>query len=299
MALPVSGYADVWHKSCADPGINLAALNESSEFSYQSSHLSGWLPNPSSTAGKNGSIILIHGLNNLPFILDELGGYMQTLGYDVFRLALTGHRGDSDEIRGVKMADWLADAYTAYCLVKQRDPIGKVAFVGTSLGALVGLSVQTLPAASQPMFDWQILLTPAIEPKYLWLAPAVHSLWVFNRALMPYSGIPDGYRCNQSASVNAFYALYQLVDRYRGLDSAQIPQVPTLMLLDPKDELIDETRTREFIEQRHLESFEVSNFIHRPEPLYYHLAVDSKSLGPDNWQMVKDLLRRYAMVGKH
>ena len=74
------------------------------------------------------------------------------------------------------------------------------------------------------------------------------------------------------------------------------PNTPTLIMIDPKDELVSEKGLRAMIEKNQLSEWKIFK-IQKQDPQlksnYHHLIIDEASVGVDEWTIIKNNIREH------
>ena len=246
-----------------------------------------------------GVVVLAHGLNTKPSMMgdDKTDGTFAKLfldaGYHVYRITLPGHSGTIEEMKNVKSQDWHNSAYSQYCEAAEISlanniPIYLAAF---SLGALVYENLMN--KEKDVVFNGAILLAPAIAIKKTSRnAVLAANIFASNSKIIK-SKAPAEYRAQNGVSVSAYKALFELEDDLHKNEFANC-NIPTLIFIDPKDELINNKKLQKHITNFKLTNWNiitVSNKGTEIKPKYHHLIIDNRSLPPAAWDtMSKNIL---------
>lgn len=248
------------------------------------------------TGAQRGVALVIHGLNLKPERMRPLADALRQWGITVVLCTLRGHGenyaalvGCTPEVarlatfRQVSYTGWRAEVMAAYAAVETlaqatATPHFLVAF---SLGALLGCELAT----TTPMvhFDRMVLLAPALALQPHSYLPAVLARWP---ALTLRSFAPRAYRCNPATSIAAYSALRTaLVSLHRHADAKL--NMPTLVLIDPRDELVSLRKMRRWVQRLHLAQWRfslVNKTAPRPDLRFHHLLLDAACVGSVMWQ---------------
>lgn len=259
---------------------------------FAASAKSVWILSKNSGAVQ-GVSILVHGLNNKPSKMEELAAGLNSHNQDVLLVTLAGHDGDVQAFKQVSRQQWIEQLRSAYRKAQERAQSLDLPLhlVGYSVGGLLGVDMITSGPES---FSKMILFAPAI---------AVHSrsrvvklAGIFGKAFMIPSMAPREYRAHRATSVAAYEALFESQARVSDVRSA-VPNVPTLIFVDPKDELVSIRGLYDFINSRSLYRWSlvsVNNNQSVLTPQYHHLIIDSASAGRLQWleiqRKIKDFL---------
>jgi len=233
--------------------------------------------------------LVIHGLNLKPERMDAIAAPLRARGVDVLRVALAGHRGRPAVFKRVDAALWRAEARRAIDAAVARSsergqPLFLVAF---SLGALVALEAASA-GERHPPFARAVLLAPALalRPRVRLIDP----LGTLGSELVLPSATPPDYRANDGTPMAAYRALFELERglRERGLERCD---QPTLVYVDPEDELVSADGLRRLIASEqlgHWRLVEVSIAGSTLAGRRHHLIVDADAVGAVQWQRMVD-----------
>jgi esterase/lipase len=243
----------------------------------------------------SGVTLLVHGLNTNPQKMLSLAKELNQDGQVVVLVSLTGHHGDSAAFGHVTPDIWLNDLEEGFhqaeaAASQYRLPLN---FVGYSLGAAVGID---LIIQRHVHFDRMILLAPALQLRKT--SGFVRALDILGPQFVVPSFSPKEYRANSGTTMAAYDSLFSIGRRIRRAGAANFHQanVPTLILIDPADELVSPVGLHQFVEQHHLSKWkiqDVSNNEATVRPKYHHLIIDQASLGSREWLRVKGLIRSH------
>lgn len=179
-------------------------------------------------------LIIIHGLNNNLQSFIPLKNEFEKMGYQCHSLTLPGHGKDRTESRDFKTAFRYFDQEIKKLT---QDPYVVIAF---SQGALYFQLWLEKNQGPKPLA--QVLLAPALYiNRYLLTEKIMRTLPSF--ALIP-SAAPRKIRRYPALYVREYRTLLDGIKTYQALKGPI--KVPTYILIDPKDELVDaETLKRE------------------------------------------------------
>ena len=129
-----------------------------------------WQPDPEqcvegTTAKVRGGVLLIHGLTDSPFLMQDVGRHFQKRCYLVRAIVLPGHGTIPGDLLDIKYGEWLKAVH--YGIRSFKGQTRPVLVVGFSTGAAAALHSQ-LENESDLAVDGLILLSPALEPKSPW-----------------------------------------------------------------------------------------------------------------------------------
>jgi hypothetical protein len=231
-----------------------------------------------------GNVVVIHGLNLDPRRMHPLGQSLACERLAPVPLVLSGH----DPLHSMDVMKRVsADLWLSQCAEVRRasQPVGALAY---SLGALVWLvSLMDAPQlAGQPSMHprFQILLAPAIGLR--WYTRLIQLLQPLGGLTIPSMSHP-AYRRHKGLPIPAYRALFELTKRLKQMALAGIRlDIPTLVVLNNKDELIDPAATLALLTQVLVQSprvFFVNGRSSQLTPSYAHLMLDKQCLGDDEY----------------
>ena len=139
-----------------------------------------------------------------------------------------------------------------------------------------------------------------------WLAPAaalnwtsqlVRALNAFGEDFLVPSASNATYRAScEGTSMAAYNALF---DSLRATQESGLgkSKAPTLVLIDPKDELVSGPGLAELIEFNALNEWRLEQVSNRGATLergaYHHLIIDEPSVGSEEWKRIQTLIRKH------
>lgn len=238
--------------------------------------------------------MVVHGLNVKPEAMLPLINWLVGEGSDVYLVKLSGHHENGRNIKEVTSAIWHQEMLSGYEVAKTASLNYSVPlfFLGYSLGALLGQSMLAL-YGPETSFDKQVLLAPATairRQSYL-----VRLLFLLGKRTMIRSYTPTVYRVNKSLPLHIYQVLFAEEKKVweKGFSSLNIP---TLILIDPKDELISYKKLEKFIQRFALTNYQVVKLDDRLKDRntsYHHLLLSEQSMGTKNWQLATEKMRQF------
>lgn len=240
-----------------------------------------------------GVFLVVHGLNLRPSALDPLCGFLAQRGYHSFRMTLHGHNGTVTD--SFQPSEWQHDVVRAYTQVRERFPKLPVYTLGYSIGGLLLTNMfDTNPKQHYPR--GMILIAPAlslrtlldvstalqIPPPLSWSVPNV---------------APPEYRRYELTPLFWYsntLALYSTMDPLT--NAAGLKTIPTLVVLNPDDELVSLSGTERWIAENHLAPEWRIALVQKETNEHFlkeHLMLDSTSLGLNGWERMKSILSEF------
>ena len=236
-------------------------------------------------------VIVCHGLNVSPSAMGDMVKWLVDFPAKVWLTALRGHQPEVDhQWPDVSPEGWKRDLMETYDRVRKEPQGGPIWFVGYSLGALTQLSLLTAENSDYRP-DKMILMAPAVAVKtkvkllsWLKLIPGKFQLPSFS---------PSDYRFHSGTSLAAYRALLKLHESVQKATSKDV-NLPTLVVMDSKDEVISLKKLKAFVNKRQLTQWqwlelESSEVVSRVP--FHHLIISEEAMGPGNWQ-------RFDKIGK-
>lgn len=281
-------------QSCQGFEGTLEALNQprNPDFAYDAQELSRWF----TTEEPQGVALVIHGLNLRPSKMNSLVEFLNASHWDVLRLSLTGHRGSVDEMKQTQRENWLEDVWRGYCLLEQHASakgLKHKLFLGYSLGGLMMQDLMNLPDLIEPIaFDQQVLLAPALS--FRTISYFVKAFGILGGGfVVPSWNFPE-YRMNRGTTMAAYWALFE-AQAHLEETRMQKSLFPTLVLIDPDDELVSPDGIEEQIRSFDLTSWKQVLVSKKDAELdgYSHNLVDEKVLGKQGWEQLLEHIRGF------
>ncbi|WP_413295099.1 alpha/beta hydrolase [Bdellovibrio sp. HCB185ZH] len=209
---------------------------------------------------------------------------------DVLRVALSGHNNNLNIFKHVTAEMWERDALRAYCQANERaKKYGMpLYYVGYSLGGVIGVTISS--KYQHVHFDKMVLFAPAVAIRRTAFIMRILS------TLNPLTIIPnlfnrEGYFANSTGTpVSAYRATFELANFANRHPKRKAINVPTLLFIDPLDELISPSGLRTFIANYRLDAWKTFMVHKRPfswQSIFHHLMIDPASVGQRRWQEMK------------
>jgi pimeloyl-ACP methyl ester carboxylesterase len=232
--------------------------------------------------------LLLHGLNGDPRAMDSLARELAAQGVLVYRAALAGHGGPGKTFAAASRERWLGDARLAWRIVEACAAELKIPTIaaGFSLGGLVLVDLESSDPSVRP--DGFILLAPAtvLRPRVMFFRPlAALGLTV------PSLG-PAAYRSAPALPAKAYRALFASIDAVK---VNPIPaDRPSLILVDPKDALVDARALKAEAERAPGCRFVEIAAKSRVWGTQHHLIVAPETVGKAAWATIADAIGSFA-----
>ncbi len=230
--------------------------------------------------------LIVHGLNSKPKAMDAYAQIFKEMKIKTYQVSLTGHSDIinqcKEDLKQIKAHDWPNDVLRIYEEIKTKYPNSPIYFVGHSLGGLLG---STLLNQKKVYFEKMILLAPALNVNlsaHLMRIPLDPSNYV------P-SFTPIEYSANESTVMAIYQALFEIYDEFHENLKPNHINIPTLVFLDPEDELISFDNTQKFIQKNELTNWNLVKVRKSKGALfdYHHLLHDERTMGKESWGKIK------------
>lgn len=248
---------------------------------------------------RRGVALVLHGLNLNPARMAAVIAALNDGGIDALRLSLRGH-GDNfrqregmdaaqsrlEDFKGVSHALWFRETLKGFeeackSAHANRAPLF---LVGFSYGALIGLDL--LAARPDAAFDRAVLFAPALSLRG-W-DYAIRLFAPFPKMIIP-SLAPAGYLANPGTPIAAYNALFETLDHFESHLGPRL-NLPTLVVMDPGDELVSLGGIRKLAETHNLDQWRfhpVQNRGSRSNRALRHIVIDEMSVGREAWAEIK------------
>jgi esterase/lipase len=243
---------------------------------------------------KRGVTLVVPGLNVRPSAMMELIGSLNSLGSDVYLVLLSGHHPDSAPVAEVTASLWDEDMKSGYREANANASRNAVPlfFLGYSLGALLGQDLVAFSGMALP-YKKQLLIAPAIAVR--WEIHLIKWLFFLNDSIAFPSLTPKEFRANRSLPLRVYKIMFQKEQRLMEMRYNNL-NIPTLVLIDPKDELISYKKILRMVKMFNLSNYEVmaldSDLTLRAGK-YHHLIIDRNTMGQNNWDSVSQRLEAF------
>ena len=250
----------------------------------------------------NGVALVIHGLNLQPDKMESIIALLTHSCIDVLNLSLRGHgknyiqkasvddnKARMETFKTVSYECWIKETHRAYGLAGNRSREKQVPLflIGFSLGGLMGATL----FASYPdvYFNRMVLLAPALHIYTInYLAKILSP---FPRLVIPNFFIKS-YCSNRGTPVAGYNALFEAIEHFNKNMASKL-NVPTLIFIDTRDELVSYRRLKRIIKNRGLHQWRlhpVEKSATGAKEKMHHLIIDESSIGKDAWNEMRELI---------
>lgn len=237
----------------------------------------------STSPHSKGSVIIIHGLNLAPHKMDPLAKIVSQAGFNVYRINLTAHRKNSAILENPSSNDWINDLKQTYDSITKEDNNLPISIIAYSLGA--PLTLQFLEKYPDKKIKDLIFIAPALSLKgYISTIRFLLPLRFLGISLPSFS--PVDYRHHSRTSLYAYKAFFDLYDKSKLLSPNNNVRNSKLTIFTLKnDELISNTGLKLWLRENNLKDAQIKEISHNisKSDIPKHLAIDSNSLGVEEW----------------
>jgi pimeloyl-ACP methyl ester carboxylesterase len=249
----------------------------------------------SSTEKLRGVALVIHGLNLNPARMAAVITTLNNVGIDALRLSLRGH-GDNfrqregldvnqsrlEDFKGVSYPVWLQETLKGHeeARSRARETGVPLFLIGFSYGGLIGLDLLT--ARPDTAFERSVLFAPALSLNG-W-DYTIRLLSPFPRLVIP-ALAPAEYLANPGTPMAAYNVLFETLGHFESHASPKI-NIPTLVVMDPGDELVSLRGIKRLAEAHHLGQWQfhpVRSGRSLLKGMLRHIVIDEAAVGGQAW----------------
>lgn len=243
--------------------------------------------------------LVVHGLNLNPTRMAAVIAALNEGGIDALRLSLRAH-GDNfrqregmdavqsrlEDFKGVSRSLWFQETLKGCEEARKSAQENRVPLflVGFSYGALIGLDL--LAARPEVAFDRTMLFAPALSLRG-W-DHAIRLFALFPKMVIP-ALAPADYLANPGTPMAAYNALFETLDHFESRIGPKL-NIPTLVVMDPGDELVSFDGLKRLAEEHHLNQWRFFP-LHRRRSLLNgmlrHIVIDEASVGRHAWAEIR------------
>ena len=238
--------------------------------------------------------MVVHGLNVKPSAMLAFIEWLNLQGSDAYLVKLSGHYEDSININAVTSSMWETDMLKGYTIAQKASIERSVPlfFLGYSLGALLGQAMISF-SQGEVHFDKQVLFAPATAIRRR--AYFIKLLFVLNGKVMLPSYTPIEYRANSRIPINVYKILFKNKRNILKTNFNKL-NIPTIIFIDPKDELVSYKKLAKFSGRFALTDYQVVKLdsdLKARGGKYHHLIINKLTMGENNWEMVTRQMAKF------
>ncbi len=234
--------------------------------------------------------LVVHGLNNKPSIMQAIIERLNATGVYVLNVCLAGH---SDAVKNYaekkcllhefKKATreiWQEQIRNAIMVLNDIKQSKPSYLIGYSAGAVLSLELIHRHCIA---FDKFVLFAPAISFR------SAHRLLhyiPFKKMLIP-SFLDEAYCSNRSTPLSAYNAIIETSRECHKNAIQTCLNRPSLVIMDPKDEMLSIKGMRQFIADKQLSKWRLLSIDGGAgRGNYHHLVTSNNFVGEDNWRLI-------------
>ncbi len=198
----------------------------------------------------NKLLILLHGLNNPPEVLNSMATHFESKGFKVHVFNLLGHKKEQP-LTHLTLKECLHHIH--YQMLKiPKDH--EIYFLGFSQGALI-FQLYQMMKINQHTIKAQVLLAPALYIKRQGFMGAL--IGMLSETMKIPSRAPKEFRVFDKLNIGYYKELMEQLRVFHKHGIKHLTQVPTLILSDAKDELIDMNRLHAEMLKNNMDSWKI------------------------------------------
>lgn len=234
--------------------------------------------------------VVSHGLNSRPSAMNDISVSLTSVGGKVLQVGLPAHRGFPQDNQLDPYTSWIRHLRTAFCLAREQAHQHNVPLVYVAYSMSSPLYIDLLGQNTEPSLkaNAQVLFAPAISLR--WTSYLVKAFYVFGEEYFLSSWGPEDYLASRGAKMKQYKALFQTIDNAYHHVTPKIHNIPTLVFIDPEDELVSPSGIQEFIRKNNLDQWKVktvNNEESKLENKLHHLIIDQISTGRKQWAQIR------------
>lgn len=240
----------------------------------------------------SGVVLVAHGLNNKPDVMNSLIEVLRAEGFHCLRVSL--HDRAVKSASPAAIADgWLDTFVSTYGQLTDDYPSLPIYNLSYSLGAL--MTIRFLDMHPTVKFGRMILIAPPVA--FTRSASLVRLLTPLSRfGLVLPSAAPREVRARWATPLNEYAAMLNISKDVQVLRNAnELGTIPTEIVLDPDDELVSYSGVLRWLEAQSLETWTSCRLPerHAEGRTYAHLMVLEKSLGRSTWSTLTERIVKH------
>jgi len=232
--------------------------------------------------------ILAHGLNVQPAVMQRLAEDLGLPAEQCSLICLPGHA-EGESWKEVTIDRWVESFVRQY--LNAAPPQANIVYVGYSLGGLLMTYLLSQEKVRVP--EKQVLFAPALAFQRWTQIPDLLPASGFDQWLIP-SFTPKGYKAASGVTMGVYKILFEISRKLKGAHSALF-DIPTLVLCDQRDELIDPLGLQKFIDDYQLKQWDLHVLPSRPLERWgkKHLIIGREYLADEYWARIQHLIDQF------
>lgn len=242
---------------------------------------------------------VLHGLNNPPHAMTDIIKCLNDFNVYTINGSFKGHHGETplEEMKNITVTEWRKEVYSFYLIARKKADEFNVPliFVGYSTGPLIiNHLINKIPQNRDPLrIDKQILFAPALALRVGTLMR--ESLNKLSGRIVVPSFYHHEFRKHRGSTIAAYKAIFTMISSLKKTNLIY-GNIPTLIFIDSKDELIPYSKINGLIEKHNLTKWKLiqidnqHNFTDGTTKIH-HLIITESLIGESRWNIVKDNIK--------
>ena len=229
-----------------------------------------------------GAVVVVHGLNNRPEVMDALIEVLRPNGFNCVRVGLYQSRPNSDLSPRTLARRWVDNVAEGYAEASRRYERCQTYGLGYSLGALA--MIRFLLVNESASFKRMVLLAPPVGLTHgASLVRLLTPLASFGMTLP--SLAPKAVRARSETPLVEYAGMLRLIEEVQRSNVDSLRQIETKVILDRQDELVSRSAVGAWISRNQLGSWTTKLIKRRSSTgsQYKHLMISEQSLGWLAW----------------
>lgn len=226
------------------------------------------------------SLIILHGLNNQPEVLLPMSAYFSAKGFKIHLFNLYGHKKDQP-LKHLTLKECLHHIHYQMLQIPKED---EVYFLGFSQGALIFQLYQMMKIC-QHTIKAQVLLAPSLYIKRQGFYNLIGSILPETSSLP--SIAPREFRLFDKLNMGYYKQLLEQLRVFHKHGIKHLEKVPTLILSDAKDELVDMGRLHAEMLKNNMDQWKIiylnRDLKHLKHYGKHHIMFNPNYFSADDW----------------
>jgi len=242
------------------------------------------------------TLVLLHGLNNPPEVLQTLATHFASKGFKIHLFNLYAHK-KGQPLKEQTLKECLQHIHYQMLQIPKEE---EIYFLGFSQGALV-FELYQMMNLCQHKIKSQVLIAPSFYIKRQTIFGLLTKILPLNTKL--FSVTPREFRQFDGLNMSYYRLLIEQLKVFHKYGMKTLSKVPTLILADAKDELIDMGRTHAEMLKNNLDNWKIvylnRDLKHIKHYGKHHLMFNPDYFSADDWNaMMKEMEIQFS-VTKH
>lgn len=254
---------------------------------------------PATNEPCRGVVLVVHGLNTKPEVMNSLIEVLRSKGYHCYRISLYAEGSTRRTHKDVIIKGWLDAVAQAYDDARSDYSDQHLFALSFSIGALI--TVRFLDATPQANLDGLFLLAPPVALTRT--ARLVQVLTPLRRlgAVLP-SVAPAAVRARRGTPLSEYAAMLEINDAVQALgNSKKLDGIQAKIVLDRRDELVSFEGVSKWLDNNELNSWSLEEMVDRASVghTYRHLIVREEAVGHLAWaRLTQSILAQFSKRSK-